>query len=315
MAEPDSAPGSRHLRTAAPAKVNFGLRVVGRRPDGYHELESIFLPLDLADELQLVLHPGSEPRVGLCLEPDAGTAQAAVPGGDRNLAARAARAFLERAGLEVATTIRLIKRIPVAAGLGGGSSDAGAVLRSLAGAFPDALRPEALAQLALGLGADVPFFLDPRPALVTGVGERVQLLADWPELALALINPGVPLSTAEVYRAYDALRPASTPPGADPSLRAQLEGLDVAGAASNRPDALEPLLANDLEPAAVRLCPPVARLRDELRGAGALAVGMSGSGPTVFGVFPGAREARAALAAIAPAAPSWTRVALAAKAG
>jgi 4-diphosphocytidyl-2-C-methyl-D-erythritol kinase len=306
---------ARRLRAAAPAKINFGLRVVGRRSDGYHELESIFLPLDLADELQLEILPDAGPRVRLTVEPEAGNSQPAVPSDDRNLAVRAARAFLERAGLTLAVEVRLTKRIPVAAGLGGGSSDAGAVLRSLAGAFPDALRPDVLAQLALGLGADVPFFLDPCPALVTGIGERVQPLAPWPELALALINPGVPLSTAEVYRACDALRPASTPPEVASTLRAHLEGLDVAAAASNRPGALDPLLKNDLEPAARRLCPPVGRLRDELQGAGALAVGMSGSGPTVFGVFPSAGEARVALEGIAPAAPSWSRVALAAKAG
>jgi 4-diphosphocytidyl-2-C-methyl-D-erythritol kinase len=301
------------MRASAPAKINFGLRLVGLRPDGYHEIESIFLPLDLADDLRLDIRRGAEPRVTLAVEHEAGTPEGGVPSDDRNLAARAARAFIESASLAVALHIRLVKRIPAAAGLGGGSSDAGAVLRILAAAFPDALRPDAVAQLARRLGADVPFFLDPRPALVGGVGERVEPLGRWPALALALVNPGVPLTTAEVYRAADVLLPALTPPDATSTLRARLEA--VGSFASGQPDALATLLKNDLEPAAVRLCPPVARLRQRLRKLGALAVGMSGSGPTVFGVFPGVRQARAALERAAFEKPVWARVALAAEAG
>lgn len=312
-ANPDLAPVAPRLRAAAPAKINFGLRLVGRRPDGYHEIESIFLPLDLADDLHLGLTRDVEPRVTLAVEHEPGMPGSAIPTDDRNLAARAARAFLESAQLAAAVDIRLAKRIPAAAGLGGGSSDAGAVLRTLAAAFPDALCPDAVARLALRLGADVPFFLDPRPALVTGVGERVEPLERWPALALVLANPGVPLPTAEVYRVVDVLRPRLTPPDAPSTLRARLE--NFGSVASNRPDALAPLLENALEPAAVRLCPPVARLRERLRKAGALAVGMSGSGPTVFGVFAGLREARAALERAAFEAPLWARVALAVEAG
>jgi 4-diphosphocytidyl-2-C-methyl-D-erythritol kinase len=309
----DLAPGAQRLCAAAPAKINFGLRLVGLRPDGYHEIESIFLPLDLADGLRLDVCRDAEPRVTLAVEHEAGTPGVDVPSDDRNLAARAARAFLESARLATAVDIRLAKRIPAAAGLGGGSSDAGAVLRTLAAAFPDALRPDAVARLARRLGADVPFFLDPRPALVTGVGERVEPLTRWPALALVLVNPGVPLPTAEVYRAADVLLPALTPPDAPSTLRARLEV--VGSVASDRPDALAPLLENALEPAAVRLCPPVARLRERLRKVGALAVGMSGSGPTVFGVFPDVRQARTALERAAFEAPVWARVALAAEAG
>jgi 4-diphosphocytidyl-2-C-methyl-D-erythritol kinase len=312
-ADPDLAPGASRLWSAAPAKINFGLRLVGLRPDGYHEIESIFLPLDLADDVHLDLCRGAETRVTLAIEREAGTPGADVPCGDRNLAARAARAFVERARLAAAVDIRLVKRIPAAAGLGGGSSDAGAVLRTLAEAVPGALRPDAVAQLARRLGADVPFFLDPRPSFVTGVGERVEPLARWPALALLLVNPGVPLPTAEVYRAADALLPALTLPGDAPTLRARLEG--IGGVSPDRPDALAPLLENDLEPAAVRLCPPVVRLRDRLRTLGALAVGMSGSGPTLFGVFASARQARRALECAAFEAPVWARVALAAEAG
>ena len=309
----ESAAGARRLSAPACAKINFGLALVGRRPDGHHEMQSVFVPLDLADDLQLELVPSTGAEVTIAVETEAGTPGEAVPGDDRNLAVRAGRAFLERAGLRFSLALRLTKRIPVAAGLGGGSSDAGAVLRTLAEAFPGAVDPGALAGIAVELGADVPFFLDPRPAWVGGIGERIEPLPSWPEFALVLLNPGVPLSTAEVFRATDVLRPALTPPGAAPTLRSLRE---IAGiVASNRPDALASLLSNDLLPAAVRLCPPVARLQERLRDAGASMVGMSGSGPTVFGVFGSADEAHEAVERMPTVAPIWARVALAAKSG
>lgn len=304
---------TRRLTGFACAKINFGLTLVGRRADGYHELQSVFLPLDLADDLQLELTPAPQAQVGLTLETGAGTPGAEIPNDDRNLAVRAGRAFLEHSGLRFSLSMALTKRIPVAAGLGGGSSDAGAVLRTLATAFPGAVDSTALAEIALEIGADVPFFLDPRPAWVGGIGDRIEPLPVWPEMALVLLNPGVPLSTAEVFRASDALRPALTPPGAAPTLRSLRE---VAGiVASNRPDALASLLSNDLLPAAVRLCPPVARLQELLRDAGASMVGMSGSGPTVFGVFGSTDEAHEAVDRMQTVAPLWARVALAAKSG
>jgi 4-diphosphocytidyl-2-C-methyl-D-erythritol kinase len=220
---------------------------------------------------------------------------------------RAAERLLEIAGLSCSVRIRLTKRIPAAAGLGGASSDAGAVLRSLTEIFPDALSPDALASLALDLGADVPFFLDPKPALVRGIGERVEALPEAPALTLMVAHPGVPLSTAQVYRAFDALGPTPAP-GAPrrPSLR-PLSRLRRDGA----PDpALARLLENDLEPAAVRLCPPIARLREAIRAAGALAVGMSGSGPTVYGLFGDAAAAASALGRPAFESPIWARVAV-----
>lgn len=301
------------LRVAAPAKVNFGLRLVGRRPDGYHELESLFLPIDLADELCLDLAPAPEARVSLQVEYADGAAPSEVPADLRNLAARAARDFLEAAGLAASVAIRLHKRVPVAAGLGGGSSDAGAVLTALAGAHPQAIDRDRLGELALALGADVPFFLDPRPALVRGIGEVLDPLPRWPALALLLVNPGLPLATSEVYRVADVLQGALTQPPTASTLRAHL---DVVGdAVTDRADALASLLRNDLEPAAVRLCPPVARLREKLRESGAMAVGLSGSGPTVYGVYRDAEEARVALEGMAPEPPTWARVAITAKAG
>jgi 4-diphosphocytidyl-2-C-methyl-D-erythritol kinase len=217
-----------------------------------------------------------------------------VPADATNLAVRAASEFLAAAGLSRSVRIRLTKSIPAAAGLGGGSSDAGAVLRALAASFPGALGAPVLARLALRLGADVPFFLDPRPARVGGIGERIQPLADFAPLACLLANPGVPLSTGAVFAAWDS-RPVPAPPAFDAAL-----GLD---------------LGNDLEPAAERLCPAIAPLRERLRAAGARAVALSGSGPTLFGLFPDPAAAARGLARAGFTAPVWARVAQGPKAG
>ncbi len=283
------AAGTR-IHVVAPAKLNLGLRVLARRADGYHELASVFVPLDLADAIDLEIAGATASAVTLELAGEI----AGVPADASNLAVRAAAEFLAAAGLARSLRLRVTKRIPVAAGLGGGSSDAGAVLRGLAESFPGALAPPVLARLALRLGADVPYFLAPRPARVSGIGERSEPLAALPALACLLVNPGRPLSTASVFAAFDA-QPTSARRSLDPEL-----GLD---------------LANDLEPAAERLCPAIAPLRERLRALGARAVGLSGSGPTLFGIFRDTAEAAHALAEADFPPPIWARVAVARKAG
>lgn len=271
-----TASGARAVALAAPAKVNLGLRIRGRRADGYHFLESLFVPLELGDRLSLHLRPGrGAPAVSLRVS---GERAGGVPGDASNLAFRAAAAFFEAAGLrDLALAIVLDKAVPAQAGLGGGSSDAAAVLRGLAALLPGAVPAGPLKALALRLGADVPFFLEPRPALVRGIGEQIEPLPGLPPVSLVLVHPGPGLSTAEVYGAYDALEGALTRPEPGPTVRPP-EGL-------LEPEVLAGLLENDLEPAARRLCPLLARLRLQLAGAGAVGVGMSGSGPTLFGVF------------------------------
>jgi 4-diphosphocytidyl-2-C-methyl-D-erythritol kinase len=187
--------------------------------------------------------------------------------------------------MEARVRIELRKLIPVGAGLGGGSSDAGAVLRALAAFFPGALDPERLPALAAALGADVPFFLDPRPARVHGIGERIEPLAGMPSLAVVVATPAPPLATAEVFRAFDALTPAERSRRMPALPDAFCDPLDL-----DRKD----LLANDLEPVAARLRPGVRRLRAEIERAGARTVGMSGSGPSVFGIFTDSQAARSA---------------------
>ena len=274
----------------APAKLNLGLRIVGRRGDGYHLLDSVFVAIDLADRIWVEADP-SGPK-GVALEVDGGPRELADPA--RNLAARAASAFLEAAGLEASVRVLLEKRVPVGAGLGGGSSDAGAVLRALAGCFPRAIGAGRLAELALALGADVPFFLDPRPARVSGVGECIAPLSDWPAFPVLVATPAPPLPTAEVFEAWDRSPGALTPSEPGRNL-ARLPALLAARTADRAADSeLTALLGNDLEPAATRLRPGIARVRAEIERAGARAVGMSGSGPSVFGVFRDERSAQAA---------------------
>ena len=289
-------PERKEVRIVAPAKINYGLRIVGRRPDGYHEIDSLFLPLDLADEVQLFAAPkraGSSIDFDLRFEDDLGPASGDVSADRANLVVRAAEAFVDAARISCQLKISLTKRIPAAAGLGGGSSNAAAVLRALAEIFPQALSERALLGLALGLGADVPYFLDPRPAQVGGIGETIEARRV-PSLTLLLANPGIPLSTAEVFRAWDAAfgegRPRAgrslTAPATASTLRPPAE--------ASPPGDLPRSAANDLESVAIAQCPAIANLRDGLAAAGAVEVGMSGSGPTVFGVFESREAAKKA---------------------
>ena len=272
----------------APAKINLGLRVTGVREDGYHLLDSWFVPLDLADVLCLRVDPAQD--VGVSLELTGRQAQG-VPNTAENLAAQAASRFLAAAGRRAHVQIALEKRIPAGAGLGGGSSDAAAVLRGLDGCFPGALSRDELSGLALGLGADVPFFLDPRPARVRGIGEAIEPLVDLPELSLVVATPGISLATADVYAEWDAVEGALTENAPRPTMPAAFgTGFDSG--------ALEGLTQNDLEPPASRLCPAIKSLHGELRSLGALAVGMSGSGSAVFGIFPDVSSAEIARAAV-----------------
>jgi 4-diphosphocytidyl-2-C-methyl-D-erythritol kinase len=256
------------LATLAPAKVNLVLRVGPRREDGFHDLLTLMVPLDLADEVDVRIGRG------------AGPVTCTVPGrpeldGDGNLAARAARGFRERFGVDRALHVRIVKRIPVTAGLGGGSSDAAAVLRILARAFRVRDR-RALAEVALAVGSDVPFFLGAGPAWARGRGERLSPARVAPlDLVLAYPeDPSLAIRAGDAYRWLDEDRDAGAP-----ALPARAGRFTVAS------------LANDLEAPCLARHPPLAGLRRWLVGQGADAAIMSGSGPTVFGVFENRKEA------------------------
>ena len=259
----------------APAKLNLCLYLGGTREDGLHELCSLFEPLELADLIEVT--PAERDEV-IC------------PGvSGENLAAKALAALRERGWQREPLRIEIEKKVPVAAGLGGGSGDAAAVLRLAAGEVAD------LPQLAAELGADVPSQLNPSLALVRGSGERVVRLPDPAEHAAVLLPGGGGLSTAAVFAECDRLglgRPAAELE----ELAAQLRKAAGAGASPlDSPD----LLVNDLEPAARSLRPDVGEALDALRDAGAPLAILSGSGPTAVGLFPDLAAAEAAAGLLA----------------
>ena len=255
----------RTITVMAPAKVNTLLRVVGRREDGYHDLEMVMVPLTLADEIRL-----HESAAGIEFHLVGGQDEGMQ--GDKNLAVRAARAFAEAAGVARGVRIELAKRIPIAAGLGGGSSDAAAVLRGLNDLWGLGWSADRLAALGARLGADVPFFCYNGAAYVEGIGDRVTPYGTFPNLSFLLVNPGFAVSTPWVYREWD-LQLTPKMPGA--RVRPLLQVFrDVVAS-----------LHNDLELVTIPAHPEIARIKSALQEAGASGVLMSGSGPTVFGVF------------------------------
>lgn len=262
-----------HVRAAA--KVNLVLRVGPRRPDGYHDLSTLMVPLDLADRVEVRVSRGRK-----------GPVACRVPGrpeldGASNLAARAAEAFRRRFGATDRIAITVEKRIPVTAGLGGGSSDAAAVLRALARAYR-VKDGAALGQVALAVGSDVPFFLGSGPAWASGRGERLRP-ATVPPLHLVLVyptDPSMAIRAGDAYAWLDAARGTRTvgKPGAARAWR-------LAAA------------VNDLEGPCFERHPALRGIARRLVGAGANAAMMSGSGPTVFGIFEDRAAARRAAAA------------------
>jgi 4-diphosphocytidyl-2-C-methyl-D-erythritol kinase len=259
------------MRVQAFAKLNLFLRILGRRGDGFHELETVFQSIDLADELSFGL-AGDLRMTGGC--------DAAPPGPD-NLVMRAAAALREAAGGAAGASIHLDKQIPVGAGLGGGSSDAAATLVALHRLWELNLSGERLAELAAALGSDVPFFLHGGTMLGGGRGEILEPIPQPSSLTFVLVRPSFPVATARAYAHY---RPA--PPGA-PLLEAFRRAFATAD-----PECLAPLLRNDLEAGVFGEWPELAALREELLAAGALGARMTGSGSVLFGLARDADHAR-----------------------
>jgi 4-diphosphocytidyl-2-C-methyl-D-erythritol kinase len=249
------------------AKVNLVLHVGPPGRGGLHPICSIFASLDLADDVRV--QPGEADEVR-------------CPGVDGpNLAAAALAAFRDRVPSLPPLEVDIAKRIPVAAGLGGGSADAAAVLRAANRIAGEPLDPAAVREIAATLGSDVPSQLDPRHALVTGVGERVEPIG-LPELGVVLVPQSEGLPTAAVYAELDR-------------TEGWRERLDPAAARTvAEADPGDWTLENDLQPAALALRPELTAVLDELRSRGALAALVSGSGPTCFGLFPDLAAARAA---------------------
>ncbi|WP_199177349.1 4-(cytidine 5'-diphospho)-2-C-methyl-D-erythritol kinase [Geothermobacter hydrogeniphilus] len=255
----------------AAAKINLCLHVLGRRSDGYHELAMLMQQVGLYDRVTITLRdrPGIEivcPGLQLAA-------------GEENIAARAARMVLEKAGARCGAVIAIEKQIPVAAGLGGGSSDAATVLRGLNQMLKAGLSVQEMMSMGIRLGADVPFFLLDSAAWATGIGECLRPVADLPRVWYLLVNPNIPVSTAWVFRNLGL-----TSPGQTAKLR---EFPRDSGD-------LVRLFHNDLEAVTCRRFPVVAEMKQKLLSAGALGALMSGSGATVFGLFDSESAAREA---------------------
>lgn len=270
----------------APAKINLFLHVTGRRPDGYHELESLVAFAEVHDRIDV---RGGE---GLTLEIE-GPFSAALDAGGENLAIAAARTLAAEAGIRPDARIRLHKALPVAAGIGGGSADAAATLGALCALWNLSIPTRRLHALALALGADVPVCLSGQPAIVRGIGERIAPAPALPQASTVLVNPAVPLPTAGVFAAREG--PFSAPASFDTAPA------DAAGLAEALGDT-----RNDLAPPARRLCPEIDAVLDAIRSApSCLMARLSGSGPTCFGLFPTEEAASAAAGRIAADRPGW----------
>ena len=267
----------------APAKINLYLDILGRRGDGYHEIDTVMQTVDLADRLELRARADGEIRLTVTGRTEG------VPADDRNLVLRAARALAEVAASCPApdnapgADIVLHKRIPAGAGLGGGSSDAAAALVGLGRLWGIAAAPELFSSLAAGLGSDVPFFLLGGAARCRGRGERVKHLSARGELH-AVLAISAPLATREVYNALDRL-------GSSPAAARKPPPVS-AGPAFDLGRVGEVGLRNALEPAAFELRPGLRAVKEELVRSGARRAALSGSGSCVFGVVPSAEDAR-----------------------
>ena len=270
----------------APAKINLFLHVTGRRADGYHLLQTLVAFAGVHDRIEV------RPDEGLTLEID-GPFAAALDAGGENLVARAARALAVEAGIRPNARIRLHKALPVAAGIGGGSADAAAALRALSALWRLSVPADRLRAIALALGADVPACLYGRPAIVRGIGDRISPTPPLPDVPTVLVNPMVPLPTAQVFAAREG--PFSAPMSFDAGAA---DVTALAGALSGA--------RNDLAPFARRIRPEIDAALDAIRTApSCLMARLSGSGPTCFGLFPSEETASEAAGRIAGSRPGW----------
>ena len=250
------------VRLLSPAKVNLFLRILGTRPDGYHELQSLAQPVSLFDEISLSVESGE--GISLC------SSGRNMPSGENNLAVAACRLYLAAAATRKRVSIEIRKNIPLGAGLGGGSSNAAAALVGLnriLGKFTDG----ELVRMAASLGADVPFFVRCTASFVEGIGERVAVVANFPLFHYVIVFPGRTLSTQKVY---DRWKPHDRPPG----------GVDPASLAQRFRRGDFPL-ENGLESAVFGILPDILSVREIFLSLGAASVLVSGSGSSVFSVF------------------------------
>lgn len=262
------------VRTArAPGKINLGLRVLRRRPDGYHDLDTVFYPIAWADTLQV------QAAARLVLRCDA----PGIPVDETNLVMRAARALAQETSTQRGADIELIKHLPAGAGLGGGSSDAAATLRLLADLWQTRTPKTVLQRLALAMGSDVPFFLNSKPARASGRGEVLELMAEYVmPFALVVVVPRLHVSTAW---AFSKVKP-----------RASHSSSLCAAVVSNDLGRWRRELVNDFEGPVMAALPEIRTRKEALMTLGAGFASLTGTGSAVYGMFEDVRHARAAAA-------------------
>jgi 4-diphosphocytidyl-2-C-methyl-D-erythritol kinase len=260
------------------AKINLGLRVTGKRADGFHDICTVFHRIDLFDEI--TLHPSGSITVS--------STDPGVPSDESNICHAAARLLAGQAGARQGVRIEITKRVPAGAGLGGGSADAAAVLESLPALWDIAVSGEDLRHLALRLGSDVPFFLGRQSALGTGRGEVLEYVSIDVPFAVLLCVPPIHVSTAWAYS-----RIVPHPAAAGDLLSTVLHGM-------SDPALLRSEVVNDFEAPVFREHPLIARVKETMLGEGALYASMSGSGSSVFGFYRDAGSAAAAARALGP---------------
>lgn len=269
------------LTLPAFAKINLSLRVLGKREDGYHELDTIFQTVSLRDTIRISATENSE----IAFSCD----DRSLPTDSHNLVVRAATALRDRANPKKGARIRLEKRIPAHAGLGGGSSDAAATLIGLRRLWELKLTRQELNELAANLGADVPFFLHGGTARGTGIGDRIEPLEDAPETFLLIVKPNANVSTADAYKAFDERTLTSSNSKTILSRSDAKEFFDNQHLASPQ---------NDFEPVVFAMAPEIERAKDALVRAAAPAAMLAGSGSAVFGIFDSENAQRRAIQAI-----------------
>ena len=263
------------MKILAPAKVNLYLRVVGKRRDGYHLIDSLMVPVSLYDEIEITTSRTTKSVLTVtCDDP-------IVPVGKKNLAYKAAALVLDRASVSERVHIHIRKKIPVGGGLGGGSSDAASTMLGLNQLLDLGVTKRSMLELATQLGADVPFFVHGHPAIVRGIGERLKLLTSVPKLWIIILYPGFPVSTRW---AYQSLKFKLTKVIRNTKLNLHLDNCGE----------LAPLLVNDLEGVTIRRYPRIAHLKQRLLQEGAIGALMSGSGSSVFGIFAAEKRAKKA---------------------
>jgi 4-diphosphocytidyl-2-C-methyl-D-erythritol kinase len=265
------------IRLRSYAKVNFGLTIVGRREDGYHDIETVLATIDLADTVEV--ESRDEPEITVeCGHPD-------VPTDESNLAVRAARLLARATGTRRGARVVIDKKIPVASGLGGGSSNAACTLRALNLLWGAALDQSRLQEVAAGVGSDVPFFLRGGAAVGRGRGDRLEPLRDPPRLWIVLVSPGIPISSAWAYGAYRQAKTVLT--NGEGRIK-----MAVSGFRSNDAARIGAGMYNALEPAVFSAFPELRSIKEELRAFPVLGASMSGSGSAVFGLARDEESAR-----------------------